>query len=104
MSHDGIVTPHPPINRTLKETIATLRNAGHEIVEWDPTLHRELIDTLNQLYFLDGGQEYYDVMKQGQEPACPMIKWILDKPEIKLTTSADSWKVFNVYLLRNYMC
>lgn len=93
MCHDGIVTPHPPITRTMKETVGKLRLAGHDIVEWDPTLHRELIGTLNQLYFLDGGQEYYDVMQQGQEPACPMIEWILQKPEVKLTTSADSWKV-----------
>lgn len=106
MKHDGVVTPHPPITRTLNETISKLMAAGHEIVEWEPSLHRELLNTLNKLYFLDGGQECYDVMKLGQEPACPMIQWILEKPEVKLTTSADSWKVcllvrYTIFKLNN---
>lgn len=93
MYHDGVVNPHPPVTRALNETVQSLTQAGHEIVTWDPSLHRELIDTLNQLYFLDGGEEYHEVMRAGHEPACPMIKWILEKPEIKLTTSSASWKV-----------
>lgn len=93
MYHDAIVHPHPPVTRALNETVAALEKAGHEVVQWDPVLHRDLINTLNQLYFLDGGEEYHDVMKAGKEPPSPLIKWILEKPEVKLTTSSASWKV-----------
>lgn len=30
LSTDGVVTPHPPIQRALQETAAKLRSAGHE--------------------------------------------------------------------------
>lgn len=40
---DGVVHPHPPITRVLKETVAKLEAAGHEIVEWEPSLHKECI-------------------------------------------------------------
>lgn len=93
MLNDGIVTPSPPITRTLQETVRSLEQAGHEIVTWDVSLHRDLFDTINRLYFLDGGQEYHDVLEAGGEPPCPMIKWILDKPENTMRSVADSWKV-----------
>lgn len=93
MYHDGIVNPHPPVVRTLNESVAALQKAGHEIVEWDPSLHRGLIETINKLYFLDGGKEYYDIMEAGNEPLAPLAKWILEKPCCQVTTSAESWKV-----------
>lgn len=93
MFDDGIVTPHPPVTRAMQETVHSLKQAGHEIVPWNNSLHRNLFDTINKLYFLDEGQEYHDILKAGGEPACPMIKWILDKPENTMRSVADSWKV-----------
>lgn len=40
---DNVVHPHPPITRVLKETVAKLEAAGHEIVEWEPSMHKECI-------------------------------------------------------------
>lgn len=43
ISDDGVVKTHPPIDRTLHEVVTLLRDAGHEIVEWNSTLHAECI-------------------------------------------------------------
>lgn len=43
---DGMVTPTPPVQRALKETVAKLRAAGHEIVDWSSGLHSTALDLL----------------------------------------------------------
>jgi amidase len=44
--NDGMVVPTPPVTRALRETVEKLKKAGHEIVEWDPVLHPQLLDVL----------------------------------------------------------
>lgn len=43
---DGVVKVHPPIERALKEMEEKLVAAGHEVVHWDPSGHRDLIDIM----------------------------------------------------------
>lgn len=43
---DGVVKVHPPIARVFRETVERLRGAGHEIVDWDTSLHRQCIDIM----------------------------------------------------------
>lgn len=43
---DGVVKVHPPVERVLKETVEKLINAGHEIVEWDASLHADCISIM----------------------------------------------------------
>jgi amidase len=43
---DEVVRPHPPITRVLKSAIELFRAAGHEIVEWDASLHAECIELM----------------------------------------------------------
>jgi amidase len=43
MWDDGVVRVHPPIARVLEELVARLKNAGHEIVDWDTSLNAECI-------------------------------------------------------------
>jgi amidase len=40
---DGVVKVYPSIARVFRETVAKLQSAGHEIVEWDTSLHSECI-------------------------------------------------------------
>jgi amidase len=40
---DGVVKVHPPIARVFRETVAKLQGAGHEVVEWDTSLHSKCI-------------------------------------------------------------
>jgi len=46
MRNDGIVMPTPPVARALEETVAKLKTAGHEIVDWAPEGHKEAIEIL----------------------------------------------------------
>lgn len=40
---DEVVRPHPPIARVLRTVIEALKAAGHEIIEWDASLHSECV-------------------------------------------------------------
>jgi Asp-tRNA(Asn)/Glu-tRNA(Gln) amidotransferase A subunit family amidase len=43
---DGVVRPHPPITRVLGSVVDKLREAGHDIVEWNGDLHAEGIEIM----------------------------------------------------------
>ena len=43
---DGVVKVHPPIERVLRDLVAKLELAGHEIVQWDCSGHRECIEIM----------------------------------------------------------
>jgi len=74
---DGVVAPHPPLTQALKKYEAELRKAGHEIVLWEPLDHKKGWDLILKFYFLDGGEEYRQVLSTGEEPPVPQTEWIL---------------------------
>lgn len=43
---DGVVKVHPPIERALKELIVKLEAAGHDIIPWDNSGHKECIEIM----------------------------------------------------------
>jgi len=43
MFDDGVVKVHPPIERALREAAQLFEKAGHEIIPWPPTGHKECI-------------------------------------------------------------
>lgn len=92
---DGVVQPHPPITRALKEVVSALTDAGHYVIDWDASLHRDLHDVTNEVYFLDGGAEYHEKLDEGREPAVPIIKWLLDEKATRHYTVEETWKVSN---------
>lgn len=49
MWNDGMVMPTPPVQRALKETVEKLKIAGHDIVNWDASLHLEAYTLLVRL-------------------------------------------------------
>lgn len=92
--HDGVVHPHPPITRALRDTVTALRRAGHTVIDWDTTLHSAIIDTVNNAYFLDGGREYRSMLLKGHnEPAVPLLDWTLTHIGSKPHTLEESWTV-----------
>jgi len=44
--NDGMVVPTPPVQRALNETVEKLKKAGHEIIEWDTSLHAQAFKIL----------------------------------------------------------
>ena len=43
---DGVVKVHPPVERVLKDVAEKLRQAGHEVFEWDSSGHQECINIM----------------------------------------------------------
>ncbi|KAL7920605.1 amidase signature domain-containing protein [Trichoderma austrokoningii] len=55
MWHDGVVQPTAPVSRALKHTVAKLKAAGHEVVEWEPFDQAEGAALLQRMFVADGG-------------------------------------------------
>ena len=96
LADDGVVAPHPPIQKAIEKTRAALLAAGHEVIDYTPVDHQaswDLIvgkifskvqDICNRhthsqvkLYFLDGGAEYFATMAESGEPPIPSFSWIV---------------------------
>ncbi|KAH9858328.1 general amidase GmdA [Lenzites betulinus] len=72
---DGVVAPHPPIVDALARGRDALRAAGHDVISWEPVDHQAAWDLILKLYFLDGGEEYRQVL--AEDPPVPQTEWIL---------------------------
>ncbi|EJD03787.1 amidase [Fomitiporia mediterranea MF3/22] len=76
---DKVFKPEPAIIDALDKCKTLLTKMGHVVIDWEPILHKEAWELLTKLYFLDGGEEYINVLKGSGEPAVLQTKWILDQ-------------------------
>ncbi|SCV36201.1 related to general amidase [Fusarium fujikuroi] len=76
---DGVVMPHPPMTRALREVAAACRKAGMEVVDWncEGLDHGKAWEIVSALYWPDGGKEMLDILEETGEPALPLTKHIL---------------------------
>jgi amidase len=51
MWNDGVVIPTPPVTRALGTVVAALKAKGHEVIDWEPTFHREGIELVVRMPF-----------------------------------------------------
>ncbi|CAG8909844.1 unnamed protein product [Penicillium egyptiacum] len=65
---DGVVKPQPPVVRAMHETIDALRAAGHEVIEWDTSLHIAITNLWTKGILADGGQHCRSLCKIVDEP------------------------------------
>lgn len=93
---DGVVQPHPPIIRALKEVASACRKAGMEVVDWhcEHLNHQKGWNILSALYWPDGGREALDFLNASGETVLPLTEWIIqDQPDVNDLTQAELWKV-----------
>lgn len=76
---DGVVRPHPPITRVLKSAVEALRAAGHDIIEWDASLHPECIAVMDAFYSADGGEDITTDISAGGEPFIPHVEKLVNR-------------------------
>ena len=81
MWDDGVVHPHPPISRALRETAANLAQRGIRVVDWEPIDHQASWDLISALYYCNGAEEERALM--ADEPVLPLTDWILHQPHVK---------------------
>ena len=87
---DGIVRPHPPITRALKEVKAKLEAAGMEIVNWVPEGHDECWNLTQALYYEDGGKALENLITKGGEKMLPLTEWLVKgNDNVKYRTVED---------------
>jgi amidase len=93
---DGVVKPHPPMLRALREVAESCRQAGMEVVDWDCEHldHQKSWDIVSALYWPDGAKEVLDLIEQSGEPVLPLTKWITqEQPSAKELSQHELWKV-----------
>jgi Asp-tRNA(Asn)/Glu-tRNA(Gln) amidotransferase A subunit family amidase len=77
--NDGIVTPHPPITRTLHELSKALVAAGHELIPWDTSDHGSCIEIMDAFYTVDGGEDIRRDMAVAGEPYLPHVEALVNR-------------------------
>ena len=95
---DGVVTPHPPMRRALKEVAEACRKAGMKVVDWDCEKlgldHKKGWEIISSLYWPDGGEQVLNSLKESGEPVLPLTKFIIEEqPSVKNMTQQELWDV-----------
>ncbi|KAF2010481.1 amidase [Aaosphaeria arxii CBS 175.79] len=91
---DGVVQPHPPMTRALKEVADACRKAGMEVVDWDavPLDHAKGWEIITGLFFPDGGEEAIKRAEEVGEPILPLTRLVVhDQPNMKHLTQHELW-------------
>lgn len=78
MWSDGLITPHPPITRALKEAVDTLKNAGHEVVEWKFPYQKDVLYLAEKVFGADRGKEILETCKVSGEPIAECVKPLIN--------------------------
>lgn len=93
MWDDGFVHPHPPVTRAMRDAAVALQAAGHTLVDWKPLYHEELFTLTNKAYFLDGGAEYRETAREGNEPCVRVIDDLLKTYGGQRHSLEETWKL-----------
>ena len=90
---DGVVKPHPPIIRVLREVVDKLKGIDDvEIVDWRPYKHDEAWTIIASLYFCDGAKEEEEAIEASGEPWRPLTKFIIkENPFVKHLQIDEIW-------------
>jgi amidase len=89
---DGVVAPHPPIVAALRKTQAALLSAGHEVIDWQLAGdHQAAWDLITKLYFLDGGAEYRDLLRDTGDTPVPQTEFIFTFAPERAYTVPETW-------------
>ena len=90
---DGVVKPHPPVIRALREVVDKLKGIDDiETVDWKPYKHDEAWKIIASLYFCDGAKEEENAIEASGEPWRPLTKFIIkENPFVKHLRIDEIW-------------
>lgn len=74
---DGVVKPHPPVIRALKEAELKLKAAGVNVIVWDPHRVYECVQVAFQSFLADGGYAPVKFFEKSGEPLAPLSEYFL---------------------------
>jgi amidase len=83
--HDGVVMPHPPITRALREFVEKASSMPNVYVKnFSPYKHDEAWAIVSSLYYTDGGEADLGVIADSGEPLLPLTEWMIKQnPGVK---------------------
>ncbi|KAF3390541.1 Acetamidase [Penicillium rolfsii] len=84
---DGVVKVQPPIARAVREVVAALKAAGHEVFEWDSTSHGYAYQLWEKAILSDGGEGCRKKIEMTGEP---LIEGMLVGTEKDILTTSET--------------
>ncbi|CAK7203596.1 hypothetical protein SEUCBS139899_006333 [Sporothrix eucalyptigena] len=102
---DEVVRPHPPLTRVLKMAATRLRAAGHDVFEWDASLHSDMVAVQDAFYTADGGEDIRRDVAAAGEPFIPHVAMLVEKgPPISVydywQLNRKKWALQQAYLTK----
>ncbi|KAM9905915.1 hypothetical protein OXX69_007003 [Metschnikowia pulcherrima] len=88
LSDDLQVRPTPPVIRAVSEVRKALVDAGHEVIDWEPTDHLRLSEIITKFFVSDGGVHLKKEIDETGEPFFPYMKMYGTTPEM---TVSELW-------------
>ncbi|KAG6888339.1 hypothetical protein C0995_009086 [Termitomyces sp. Mi166 len=79
MWDNGVVRPHPPLQRAMEITKTALEAAGHKVIDWEPHRHLEIYKNAETIFVADGGHDYRVQCELSGEP---LITTMLPEDEV----------------------
>ena len=76
---DGVVRPHPPIQRYLKAVAAALEAAGHTVVVWTPEGHKRCYELMDKYVTSDFWEDIRNAVLASGEPFIPYIDNLMSR-------------------------
>lgn len=73
MATDGIVNPCPPIHRAIDIVVKALRSKGHEVIEWQPPSHSDILEEAGKTWDFDAGTDIKGAFSLSNEPMLPQV-------------------------------
>ncbi|KAL8840740.1 MAG: hypothetical protein Q9170_001178 [Blastenia crenularia] len=73
LRHDGVVSPHPPIQRAIETVVKALKNKGHKVIDWDPPSHKRAGHIILAAWTYDNGADIRSAFALSGEPAAQQI-------------------------------
>lgn len=93
---DGVVKPHLPMIRALREVSEACKAAGMQVVDWNSESmdHHKGWEILSGLFYPDGGRQVLGLLESAGEPILPLTNFIIkEQPNVKDLTIHEMWKV-----------
>ncbi|BFZ56930.1 Acetamidase [Savitreella phatthalungensis] len=88
---DGECTPHPPVQRALREVRGALERAGHRVVPWPNYRVKEMVQLVLAIFSADGGLDLRSAV-EGEEPVAGIESIIRDRQSLTLNGAWDLQK------------
>lgn len=90
LEDDKWVRPTPPVLRGIQMAKKALLDAGHEVIEWEPTDHYRLSEIITHFFLSDGGVNIKTETDETGEPFFPYMAMYGTTPEMKVS---ELWKL-----------